>query len=487
MSSVKQRQGRNAAKGPAPTLTPFDVTSLVVGAVVGADIYVVASLGAGLMGPAMLAAWALAGAMAGFIAMSFAQCVAIVPRAGGPYAYAREAFGYFPGFLVGWSLYVAELVTIAIFPVAFVRYLSFFLPELTWWEDVLAKAAFVAFLTITNYFGARVAGKVNDILTVAKLGPLFLLVVLGTVVAILNPGSALSNLAPFTPLGWDALGQTIILAFWAYGGFELAVLPAMDIVDPPRTLPVAIARGMAIVAVLYLSVNAIVVLAMPWTQLAGSTAPLADAMQTIAQTLSLPWWGIGGAIMALGAIISISGADESATLGTSRLAYAMAADGYLPHQLTRLHPVYGTPYVSLALQGVFALIASLIGSFTGLIGLAVFLASIAYLGTVFAAVRLVSRSPRRRLRFAGSRFALLLALGSCMYLISQAGLRTALLGVAALALGTAIYVYFAPKSELLAVKDSILSQEQRVAVVQRALLVAPAYALRRIQDFITRR
>ena len=479
-------QGQGAEVGPRPPLTPFDVTCLVVGAVVGADIYVVASLGAGLMGPAMLVAWAIGGVMAAVIALSFAQCVTIVPKSGGSYAYAREAFGYFPGFLVGWALFLAALVAISVFPVAFVRYLRFFVPDLSWWVDALAKVAFVAFLTATNYLGVRLTGKVNDVLVAAKLGPLFLLVLLGIAFATFSPANAIANVEPFAPLGWDGLVKTIILVFWAYAGFELAVLPAAEVIDASRTLPLAIIRGMAIVTLVYLTVNAIVVLAMPWYLLADTTAPLADAMQTMMRVLSLPFWGIGGAIMALGAILSISGADESATLGTSRLSYAMAADGYFPHFLARLHPKYGTPYLSVIFQGALALTASILGNLTGLIGLSVFLLSLAYVGTILAAWKLVRRVPERRLQFAGSRVVHLLALVSAIYLMTQTDSPVWLLGTLLIAAGLPVYVCFAPRSELIEVQERILSEEHRLAAIERALLVAPAYVLRRIRILLER-
>jgi amino acid transporter len=89
-------------------LTLFDVTNLVVGAIIGADIYVASALGAGLLGPFSLIVWVLAGIMAVVIALCFAQCAALLPKVGGPYAYAHAAWGTFAGFIVGWSLWLAS-------------------------------------------------------------------------------------------------------------------------------------------------------------------------------------------------------------------------------------------------------------------------------------------------------------------------------------------------------------------------------------------
>ena len=111
-------------------LTLFDVTNLVVGAIIGADIYVASALGAGLLGPFSLVAWVVAGVIAIVIALCFAQCSALLPKVGGPYAYARAAWGPFAGFIVGWSLWLAEWISLAVFPVAFTQYLMFFFPGL---------------------------------------------------------------------------------------------------------------------------------------------------------------------------------------------------------------------------------------------------------------------------------------------------------------------------------------------------------------------
>ena len=96
-----------------------DFTLLVVGAIVGADIYVVSAMGAKFLGPAQLVAWVVAGLLAAVTALAFVQCSAILPKVGGTYAYTREAFGPLPGFLAGWALYLGEWVGLPVFPLAF--------------------------------------------------------------------------------------------------------------------------------------------------------------------------------------------------------------------------------------------------------------------------------------------------------------------------------------------------------------------------------
>ena len=230
----------------------YDVISLVIGTIVGADIYIAASFGAGLLGPLSLMAWVIAGLMAIIIALCFAECSSRVPQVGGPYAYSKRAFGQFTGFLVGWSLLIASWSAIAVFPLAFVAYLKFFIPGMSPATIILIKILFVLFLTIVNYFGVREAGKINDVLTILKIAPILILTIAGIIFFVLKPSLLVANFTPFTPLGLNGLGSAIVLIFWAYVGFELVTVPSDEIVNPQRTIPLAIGIGMAIIALFYI-------------------------------------------------------------------------------------------------------------------------------------------------------------------------------------------------------------------------------------------
>src|SRR3989454_7885691 len=100
--------GEGRGTGASAKLNTFDVTSLVVGSIIGADVYVATAIGARLVGPSSLLAWVLAGAMAMGIALSFSYCVVILPKGGGPYAFVKGVARPFPGFIVGWGLLLAE-------------------------------------------------------------------------------------------------------------------------------------------------------------------------------------------------------------------------------------------------------------------------------------------------------------------------------------------------------------------------------------------
>jgi hypothetical protein len=210
---------RKETSGPRlqSELTLFDVTNLVVGAIIGADIYVASSFGAGYLGPTSLIVWVLAGVIAIVIALCFAQCSALLPKVGGPYAYSKEAWGPFIGFIVGWSLWLAEWISLAVFPVAFTRYLMFFLPNLEWIHRTMIKVLFVTFLIITNVVGVKAAGRTNDILTIIKLAPLIFFSAIALIYMIFHPEVTASNFSPFAPFGLSKFGEALLLIFWAYG------------------------------------------------------------------------------------------------------------------------------------------------------------------------------------------------------------------------------------------------------------------------------
>ncbi|WP_342685939.1 APC family permease, partial [Methanoculleus sp. UBA291] len=228
-------------------LSQFDLTNLIVGAIVGADIYIASALTAGLVGPFSIVLWAVAAVCAAAIALVFAYCSYYVPRVGGPFAYVSEAFDDFYGFLAGWSMWIAELLALPVFAIAFANYLAALIP-LAPAAEVAARAIFVGALTLVNIVGVRAAGRLNDALTLIKLSPLLLLIVAGFYVLIVRPETFLGNYTPLLPLGLQNAAPALVLVFWAYAGFEMGTFPASEVQNPRRTIPRAIVTGMSIVA-----------------------------------------------------------------------------------------------------------------------------------------------------------------------------------------------------------------------------------------------
>jgi APA family basic amino acid/polyamine antiporter len=466
-------------------LSTFDVTALVVGSIIGADVYVATAIGAKLVGPASLIVWVVAGAMAMTIALCFAYCVMMLPKVGGPYAYVRAAVNPFVGFLVGWGLLLAEWLSLAVFPVAFTQYFLALVPGIAELGKALLKAVFIAIILLTNLVGIKTAGRVNDALTIAKLTPLFLIVVGGIAFLGLQPGTFGSNLTPFVTGDLYAFGRALVLIFWAYAGFELSTLPTDEVNQPARTIPRAIVVGMLIVIAFYLFTNFVVIGSLGGGALGGSTSPLIDAAHAM---FSAPVLLTNAVIIivGVGALLSITGADESGTVGTSRLAYAMSIDGLLPEVFSRSHSKFNTPYIGLTILCVTAYVASLLGGLTDLISSAVFLLALVYFATCISTIILERKHPgvsrglkaRRIIPVAGAFFSLVL-----MGLVNPVliGISLILLGI-----GVPVYVFFSPRHELEDLKAAYLSAEaiSRRAYAQGGRFLA--YPLRKILQFTRR-
>jgi basic amino acid/polyamine antiporter, APA family len=183
----------------------------------------------------------------------------------------RTAFGPLVGFLAGWALYLGECVALPVFPLAFVNYLHRAVPALTAGADVPVKVVLILAVTFSNLIGAKKGARINDVLTVTKLLPLLLLIALAVAFAFVRPHQVSGHLQPFAPLGWGGFGKAIVPIFWAYAGFELAVLPAAEVRNPQRTLPLGLLLGMAVATIFYLLTAFAVVAVLPWQEAAASS------------------------------------------------------------------------------------------------------------------------------------------------------------------------------------------------------------------------
>jgi amino acid transporter len=424
----------------------FDVSSIVVGSIVGADIYIASAITAGILGPFSLVIWLIAGLCAVVIAFVFAECSALIPLVGGPFAYVSAAFDDFWGFLAGWSLWIAEMLALPVFAIAFVNYFQYLVP-LAPSQVVLLKGVFVFSLTAVNIVGIKAAGRVNDGLTLVKLVPLFILIAAGMVTLFHEPGLFAGNYIPFAPLGLHSVGTALVLIFWAYVGFELATLPAGEVKDPERVIPRAIVMGIGIVMFFYLSTNFVVYGVVNWQDLAATKTPLVLVGAALLGSA-------GALIMTVGALFSVSGSSESGMIGTSRLSYAMAIDGLFPRIFARIHPGSKTPVTGLLIQGSIAFLLSLFSTIPGLISFSVFNLAFTFLLTCFACI-VLQKEPMTFLH----RILPLIGIFICLFLIISSTLMNILIGILVILAGIPLYVFFSPKEDIHHLKKMFLSEE----------------------------
>src|SRR5512133_123040 len=324
-------------------------TALVVGNMVGSGIFTLPAILSGEAGPASIIALVFTGIGAMLLALVFANLGRAYPKTGGPYYFARRAFGDFVGFQTAWAYWIAAWVGNAAIAVAFAGYLGVFSHDVrttNWLQAVIAVGAIWLF-TVVNILGARETGLAQVVTTVLKFVPL---AVIGIVGLFYIDGG---NFTPFTTAqgGFDwHINAAATLALWAFIGLESATVPAEEVKDAEKTVPRATILGTLATTLLYLVALVAIVGVMSQAALAGSSAPFADAANTIwgGTFLGLSW----GKWIALVAMAATLGALNGWIMLTARVSLAAADDGLFPKWFARVNGERRTPVTGLLVSSV---------------------------------------------------------------------------------------------------------------------------------------
>jgi amino acid transporter len=379
-----------------------DLTAAVVNGVIGSGIFGMPAALAALTGAASPLAFLLAGAGVATIVLCFAEVASRFREAGGPYLYAREAFGPFVGFQAGWLTFWVRVTALAANLNVFVDYLAELAPLAGAGPPRAAvMIALVAFLTAVNLIGVREATWTVNLFTVAKLAPLTLLAVLGLVR--LSP-EVLATQAPPAP-DWT---QALLLLMFAYGGFEAPLIPAGEARDPRRDSAFSLLVALGVIALAYMLVQLAIVGVVP--HVAGERAPVAAAFSVLLGPA-------GVALASLAAMISVYGYSTGNVLQSPRVLYAIADRGELPAVLARVHPRFRTPHVAIAAFAAFSLGFAVAGTFTGTATLSAVVRLITYGLTCVALPVLRRRGGDAPFRLPGAAVFVVLGVGFCLWLL----------------------------------------------------------------------
>jgi basic amino acid/polyamine antiporter, APA family len=340
---------RRAESGLIRSIRKWDLIAVTVNAVIGAGIFGLPSKVYGLIGNYSLVAFFLCALFAAMIVLCFAEVGSRFTETGGPYLYAREAFGPAAGFTIGWLMWLARITAFAANTSIMLGYVSLFWPAVSTGP---VRSAVICAITLTltaiNLLGVRDVAVTTNFLTAGKLVPLALLIVAG--LFYLDAKSLSFGAAP-NP---GAFSSAMMLLVYAYTGFEIAVIPAAEMRDPRRDLPRALLGAIGIVALFYILIQIVCIGSLPG--LSASDRPLADAANRF---LGRP----GAAIISAGAVISIIGNLNVVLLSASRLPFAMAERGELPHFLAAIHKRFHTPHAAIILTAALMGALTLSGTF----------------------------------------------------------------------------------------------------------------------------
>jgi APA family basic amino acid/polyamine antiporter len=375
---------------------------------------------------ALLLVWVVTGAMTVTGALAYSELAAMMPRAGGQYVFLREGLSPVAGFLYGWTLFtVIQTGTIAAVAVAFGRFLGVLVPSIT--PDVflalgqvrlpgaaepiqlglspqrLVAVAMIVVLTLLNIRGVKLGAAVQTVFSVAKIGALAALVLLGLTL-FRQPDIAAANFSSFWGTAdWTlavipVIGAAMVGSLFSSDAWNNVTFAAAEVRDPTKNLPRALALGTGLVSVLYILANVAYLNVLPFHGDPNGADVLARGLQYAAQdrvgtaAIEVSLGAGAAAIMAVAILLSTFGCNNGLILAGPRVYYAMARDRLFFQRAGQLHPVYRTPVYGLVAQGLWTMVLCISGTYSELLNYVVFAAVIFYLLTTVSLFRL------RRLR-----------------------------------------------------------------------------------------
>ncbi len=354
------------------TLSLTDVVALGINGVIGTGIFLLPGKAHGLMGPASIITLLFAALLSLLIALCFAEVGSKFRGTGGAYLYALRTFGDTPGFFVGWMVLIVTLTSWAAMVNGLATAVSAYVPELAdgIWRDV-AMVTFMTVLTGLNLLGAKMGARVSNVFTVAKLAPIVLFIVVG--LFHIEP----ANFSPFAPLGFEEnFFEATLLILYAYVGFEALVVPAGEMSNPRRAVPLALISVLVVSVVVYVGVLVVATGTLP--EIAGHGSPVQAASENF-------MGGLGAKVIGIGILISMIGVNSAQVLVGPRRVFALSENGHLPRVLSWVSPK-GVPHVALlAILVVSSVMAVGIGDFATLAKVSVVARFAQYIATCLAA------------------------------------------------------------------------------------------------------
>lgn len=423
MPETAETDAGSSSPGFRRAVSRWEIVGLSVNDVIGSGVYLLPAAATAVLGFASVGAVLLAGLAVLLLVLCFAEAASYFDKPGGAYVYTRAAFGDLVGFEVGWMTWLARVSSVASLSVGFAQALTFLWPGAgAGWGRTAAVCIPLLVLTAINVVGVKSGVRTAVFLAVTKTLPLLVFIGAGLFVA--STSVARSQPAPEV----RNLGAAALLLLFAYAGFENTAAPAGEFKNPRRDVPFALLMQIAIVTLIYTAVQWVALGTLP--NLAEAKTPLASAAQGFLGT-----WG--GWLLTVGAVVSILGTNSNTVLAGPRYLYALAADGYGPRALARLHPRFRTPMVAILAQTAIALPLALSGTFAGLATLSVIARLATYIGTAAAVPVLRRKFPdaQRAVRLPGGPVIPIAAILVCVALAASAEVKNLIGGAIAIAVG----------------------------------------------------
>lgn len=348
-----------------------DAVAVGLGAIIGAGIFVVTGVAAGVSGPAFLIGLIIAGVIAAFNGLSSAQLAAVYPHSGGTYEYGYRLLNPAFGFSAGWMFLLSKLSAAGVVAIGFGSYFYQLFPVA---PPVFISLAAVIFLTAANYFGIKKAGMLNLVIVSLTLFSLIYLVFSG--IPFINK----LNFEPFAPFGIQGIAESAAILFFAFTGYARIATLAEEVKAPEKTIPRAVIITIITAIFLYAAVSVVAIGVIGTERMSGSKSPL----QVVAGSLSAPLINV---IITIGAATAMLGVLLSQILGISRMMLAMGRRNDLPPVFQKIHARYRVPHIGIIFTGLIILLVTLAGNFEFIVRTATFTILLYYSITNISALK----------------------------------------------------------------------------------------------------
>jgi len=396
-------------RGLVQAIGRWSLASLTINSVIGSGIFGLPAIVAALLGRNSTVGVLIAATAMGIIIACFAEVSSRFSEAGGPYLYARAAFGRLIGILVGWLFYLALTAAPAANANLFVIYLAEFWPAVKEpWPRFLVLTLLVGLTALINLRGVRQGTTANNVFTVAKLLPLLLVIIAGGVMIAFRPAVVSPRTLHVGVSSW--LKATVLMAF-LFGGFESALAPMSEAKNPRRDAAFALFATLIVCAAIYALIQWVVV------EVLGSSA---TSDRPLAEVARLSLGNRGAALVAIGAMLSVWGYLGAKVLGMPRLTFALAQQHELPPIFCAVSPRFHTPWFSIVFYAAVIWILAIIGSFAWNVTLSV-IARLFYYAVICAAVISLRyrQAEAAKFRLPGGALFPVLGIGVCILLATQ--------------------------------------------------------------------
>ena len=411
----------------------FGFISLIlyaINSIVGSGIFLLPQRAYSLIGSGSLVVIFFIAVLVLSMACCFAEASGRFKENGGAFVYAREAFGDFVGFEVGFMRYIVSITSWATLAVAFATLLGTLFPAFAAPAVIkVISAMMVLTYGFINYRGVRASEVINNLSTVCKLVPLALFVGIGVFYidpANLNPVQSMESMTQST------FASGVILLFYAFGGFESIPVAAEEMDNPEKNMPRGMILGVSIVALIYLLILGVTI-GLLGSGVSDSSAPIAEAARVV-------MGDFGFMMVSIGSLLSILGINLAASFAAPRSLVALANHKMVPASLTQ-HNRYGVPGSAILLTTVLTLAVALSGSFAQLAALSVVARFAQYLPTCFAVLVFRKRFEKpSTFTIPGGPIVPVLAIVTGFWLIFNAPVNNLIFGVIGLIVGVPFYM-----------------------------------------------